>query len=150
MIRLETSQGRGIDNVQSFDVSTYDRNFANDIPRKFPRAQNRTPLSPLYNCHGLTFASRRTRIIDNPGIDRILDDDKWSEIPNPRDVLPGDIVIYFGDDGDPNHSGIIVSSAELGVPMICSKWGNAGEYVHRLNDCPLLYGPNKKFYRCRL
>ena len=68
-----------------------------------------------------------------------------------RLVLPGDIVVYYSDRGDPNHSGIVVDiSADLYLPVICSKWGNAGEFVHSLRDCPSLYGPISRFFGCTL
>lgn len=149
MIRLETSKRTGIDNLQLFEVSAFERNWANDIAKRFRNVTQRTGMSPLYNCHGLTFASRRTRITEGEGIGRILTDDCWVEIPNIRDVLPGDIVVYFSEEGDPNHSGIVVDCKEL-VPTICSKWGSAGEYIHLLNDCFPIYGPIKRFFRCRL
>jgi hypothetical protein len=149
MIRVETSKRTGIDNIQVMDVSAFERNWSVDIPKRYPRATQRTEMSPLYNCHGLTFASRRTRITDNDGIQRILADDMWTEIKE-IEVLPGDIVIYYSEEGDPNHSGVIVDVGALKVPTICSKWGTAGEFTHLLNYCPDFYGPITKYYRCRL
>ena len=64
------------------------------------------------------------------------------------DALPGDIVLYSGE-GDINHSGIVVVET-FKVPLICSKWGNAGEFIHLLNYCPDIYGPKTQFYRCQL
>lgn len=149
MIRLETSKRSGIENIQFFEVSSCERNWALDIPKRFPKVIPRTNMSAVYNCHGLTFASRRTRIVDDAAINRILSDDKWTEIDILK-VLPGDIVLYFSDEGDPNHSGLIVEADPLGVHRICSKWGSAGEYIHFLNDCPSMYGPIKRFFRCQL
>lgn len=150
MIRLETSKRTGIDNLQFFEISDFERNWAAEIPKLY-RVQQRTDMSPLYNCHGLTFACRRTRVTDTGGIARILSDDKWAEIEM-RDLLPGDIVVYYSDEGEANHSGIVVSRDEaLGIPTICSKWGSAGEFIHLLTEYPrTLYGPHQKFYRCRL
>ena len=51
----------------------------------------------------------------------------------PRDVLPGDVVVYF-TGGDAEHSGIVVG-LDL-VPLILSKWGPAHEVIHRVNECP--------------
>jgi len=149
MIRLETSKRTGIENFQLGDVSDFERNWAADIPRQYPRIVPRTDLSPLYNCHGLTFASRRTRIVEPQSIQRILTDDNWVELKL-EDVLPGDIVVYYSEEGEPNHSGIVVEVGALSVPKVCSKWGSAGEYLHILTDCPLFYGPVKRFFRCRL
>jgi hypothetical protein len=149
IIRVETSKRTGIDNIQEFELSAFERNWSAEIPKKYPRAVQRTQPSPLYNCHGLTFASRRTRIIESYSLSQIIGDDKWAEI-DIREVLAGDIVIYFSADGDANHSGVVVGIADLGVPKVFSKWGSAGEYIHLLNDCPPLYGPQTRFYRCHL
>lgn len=149
VIRLETSKRTGIDNVQVFELSRFERNWAADIPKRFRQIVQCTDMSPIYNCHGLTFASRRTRVIDVQGIERVLIDDNWVELEM-RDVLPGDIVIYYSEEGEPNHSGIVVEVFDLGVPKIRSKWGSAGEYIHLLTDVWNFYGPQKRFYRCRL
>jgi hypothetical protein len=151
MIRLETSKKTGIDNDQDSEISTFQRNWSAEIPKLHPNAKPRTGMSSVYNCHGLTFASRRTGVLDPAGLRRILKDDQWEEVKDVRDVLPGDIVVYFSDEGDANHSGIVVAcEGDLYLPIVCSKWGHAGEYLHQLSDCPSLYGPVKKFYRCRL
>lgn len=147
-IRLETSRRTGIDNHQDSELSAYHVNWARDLAARYPRAQPRTEQSPCYNCHGLTFASRRTRIEKSSGIQRILMDDDYHEILM-KDVLPGDIVIYYSETGDPNHSGVVVEfRPPLLVPIICSKWSNAGEFIHGLRDCPTIYGPEIRFYRC--
>jgi hypothetical protein len=148
-IRLETSKRTGIENAQFSDLSTFDRKWIADIPKKYPRAKPRTGPSPVYNCHGLTFASRRTRIFEGRDVQRILSDDAWLQV-NDKDVLPGDIVVYVSDDGDLSHSGIVIKITELGAPLICSKWGSAGEYIHLATDTPSIYQGIKKYYRCGL
>jgi hypothetical protein len=149
MIRLETSAATGIDNEQRTDISVYDRNLAERFARKHPWAKPRTTPSAMYNCHGMTFASPRTRITDVAGISRIVGDDKWIEIA-PKEVLPGDIVVYYDYEGDANHSVVVVASENLLVPLTCSKWGSGPEFDHSLSDCPNIYGPETKFYQCRL
>ncbi len=150
-IKLETSKRTGVPNDQQFDISPSDRQWEAEIPKRYHGMTQRTGISPIYNCHGLTFASRRARITDNAGIRAILEDDAWTEVRETKDVLPGDIVVYFAEDGDANHSGIVVANeAPLYVPVICSKWGSAGEYIHNINVGPTFWGPEKKFYRCRL
>ena len=150
MIRLETSQRTGIENWQGTEISSFNLNWARRLPKEFPQVKSRTDASPLYNCHGMTFASRRTGIESYQSLKKILTDDKYSEI-SIKEALPGDVVVYYSEQGDANHSGIIVENRPpLYVPTICSKWGNAGEFIHSLAVCPTLYGPNYKFYRCRL
>jgi hypothetical protein len=104
--------------------------------QKYPRATHR-PVDPTntYNCHGLTFASRRTRIWDSSEIQKIIRDDNYTKLAF-IEVLPGDIVVYWGEGGDAEHSGVVVSVDQLGVPMILGKWGGAHEVVHRVSECP--------------
>lgn len=148
-IRLETSARTGIDNHQETELSAFHLNWSRDIGRQHPAAKPRTAPSAKYNCHGLTFASRRTSIEKSAGIRAILSDDTYEEVAL-KDVLPGDIVIYRSETGDLNHSGVVVECGNhLVVPIVCSKWGSAGEFVHGLNDRPSLYGPQFVFYRCR-
>jgi hypothetical protein len=93
----------------------------------------------MYNCNGLTFASRRTQIWDPREIVRILREDGYEEC-SPAEVLPGDTVIYYGAQNDPIHSGIVVGTTAppLATPMVCSKWANLSEVIHPLNNCPYM------------
>lgn len=111
----------------------------------------KTRSGPLaaYNCHGFTFASRRTWIEEVAEVHKILDQDGYREIPL-DEALPGDVIVYFAENGDAEHSGIVVAAPEgiLKIPVICSKWGGYGEVIHDAN-----YGPYNtgiwKFYRIR-
>jgi hypothetical protein len=150
-IRLETSKRSGVLNDQGSEIHWGPLQYLNSLANKRPFVKKRTEPSPVFNCHGLTFASRRTKITATGDINVILKDDRWEEIPV-ENVLPGDIIIYFDADNDVNHSGIVVGIEEgLKIPLICSKWGIGCEYVHRVGDVPSeLYGPGSKYYRCRL
>lgn len=153
-IRLETSKRTGIVNNQLHDVSVVDRRFDRLFQRQFPRAIPRTTEpTVLYNCHGLTFACRRARIYIPEQIHTILKDDSYKEVAM-SEVKGGDIVLYLDNRGDVNHSGIVMNYREHDdrflVPIVCSKWGNGREYIHALNECPPIYGPQTKFYRCEL
>jgi len=100
------------------------------------------PVGPTgkYNCHGLTFASRRTAM-EGPAVEKLLSEDDYTEVTIDM-VLPGDIVIYRSGP-DVRHSGIVVR----GFPelLILSKWGTAHEAIHGVDDCP--YQGYKTFYR---
>ena len=149
MIRLETSQGTGIDNDQTGELTHQVLALHKQLKIDHPNANPRCEASVEYNCHGLTFASRRTWVFRSVDITTILTEDEYTEIEDMYDVLPGDIVIYFSANGDPNHSGIVVGSGPpLIVPHVCSKWANCGEFLHSLHDCPPMYGPIKRFFRC--
>jgi hypothetical protein len=89
----------------------------------------------------------------------MLNDDRYVTIKEHRDVKPGDVVIYYQDDGDPSHSGVVLENAPPVLledvppvynPLILSKWGSAGEAIHRLRDVPAIYGGNHQFFRCEL
>ncbi len=120
----------------------------NEIDRRPPRAgdqlllekhradfpdETHRPVGPSrqYNCHGLTFASRRTWIYNASEIQKILKEDDYKEVAE-KDVLPGDIVLYT-ENGDIEHSGIVISLDPL---RILSKWGPSQEVIHRLRECP--------------
>jgi hypothetical protein len=137
-IVVETRTARRIPNGQEFDVAPHERNMATDLPRQFPfPCVYRTAINPIYNCHGLTFASRRTWIYDADSIRNILQDDCYDRIAKEADVLPGDIVLYVTADGDIEHSGIVVSRAsQFAPPTVCSKWGKAAEVVHLASTSP--------------
>lgn len=149
-IRIETSRRRGIDNHQDAEILEGQMMWFKTLPKMHPNAIPRTKPSALFNCHGLTFASRRSKILDWRNIQRIIEDDCWKEVTL-NDVLPGDIVVYFDDEGDANHSGVVVQySKDIFTPLIVSKWGYGPEFVHKLSDVPKMYGPITKFYRCSL
>lgn len=96
----------------------------------------------------LTFACRRTRIYNPDEITKILHDDEYIEIQL-QNVKPGDIVVYYDNDGEAIHSGIIYStqSGLLNIPMVMSKWGGGHEYLHSLNNSGIYNNSIKKFYR---
>lgn len=147
-IRLQTARGTDISNDQWTEISTYERNWAATLAT--PHRQIRTALSPTYNCHGLTFASRRTRVFDTPEVQLILGDDSYTEVPI-ETVLPGDVIVYYADDGQITHSGIVVANPDQipRTPVIVSKWGSGPEIVHRYSDVHTMYRGIPKFYRCR-
>lgn len=147
-IILQTKNGRNIPNVQSHETSPFERNQYSRFERNFTSVKFRSNPNPAYNCHGLTFASRRTAITDNPSLYHILEDDRYEEIQKDN-VLPGDVILYFSDNGDIEHSGIVVSEPDryLKIPDVVSKWGRYKEVIHPANNCPYTY--NVKYYRVR-
>ncbi len=111
------------------------------LRRRFPFVDLRRPPTGLYNCHGLTFATRRTAIPDAETIQAILNDDGYRRIPL-SDVQAGDIVIYR-DGQEISHTGLVLKTVE-GYPEgttlrrteVLSKWGQAGEYYHAAGEGP--------------
>lgn len=148
MIRVETARCRGIKNGQEPHLKIGD--WRAQLVPQWPKVQFRTKATGMFNCHGLTFASRRTQINSPAELRKILEDDQYVPVKL-TDVQPGDVVLYVGANGDFNHSGIVVEYKDGMVhPLIWSKWGNGPEAVHALLDCPTAYGPNHEFYRCAL
>ena len=147
-LALETAEKNKIPNAQSREISPQELLKVKDIEKKWgEKIIPRSGPTPIYDCHGLVFASRRTRILDNASIWQIFEDDSYREIQK-EDVLPGDIVIYF-NKGDMEHSGIIItapSESSLKIPLVYSKWGKYSEVIHLQSQCP--YNQSEiKYYR---
>jgi hypothetical protein len=104
-----------------------------------------TGVCHTYNCHGLTFACRRTGISDSAEVQKILTHDGYQEVQR-KDLLAGDIVIYVSvDTNEIEHSGIIVQVDDYG-PYVLSKWGHCHEVIHRLGEC--MYDSSRvRYYR---
>lgn len=117
---------------------------AQDYRARYPECEHRpTRASLRYNCHGLTFAARRTAITESGAIQSILRDDGYQKVEW-RDVIAGDTVVYL-EEGDYSHSGIVTNADQSGnLPLIwvLSKWGHAHEVVHKLQDCPYARRPD--------
>ena len=104
-------------------------------------------ISGIYNCHGMTFASRRT------GIETltwgILKEDNYENVKN-SDILAGDTVLYLSNSGEIEHSGMVLSmdgDKNLASIFVLSKWGSGSEVIHSLYNCP--YEKSSiLFYRC--
>jgi hypothetical protein len=151
-IVLQTARGTSIDNERTNEVTRWDIGSDDEMRKKYGfGAQQRSGIDPLYNCHGLTFASRRTRVPDASSVRTMIDEDGYQEIDRNR-VLEGDVVVYYSSDGDLEHSGIIVCWPQ-GQPLqqqcrVVSKWGRGSEMIHLLQACP--YDATQiKFYRIR-
>ena len=107
-----------------------------NLKSKYPGATHRpTGPSSIYNCHGLTFAARRTGITQPAEVQKILTEDEYEEVQQAA-ARPGDIVLYYNrTNGDIEHSGIVVEKPQLGLRVL-SKWGGAHEVIHQLLECP--------------
>lgn len=146
-IQLDTARGNPIQNGQIFEISQFEKNQFLFFEKWQRNAELRSSPTPRYNCHGMTFATRRTGIFDAEEINKILAEDDYKEI-NQQHVLPGDVILYLSPEGDFEHSGIVVSppDVDLGVPKVVSKWGKYSEFVHWANNCPYAFS-NARYYR---
>jgi hypothetical protein len=155
-ITLFTRRGNEIDNIQGWELSNYQ---LSQLPTNLSRFG--PPLvkflnkegCPVYNCHGLTFGSRRTSVkASNQMINLILQDDGFDEV-TATDVQEGDVVIYTDEDGEIQHSGIVMAMLEaetlgFSIPKVWSKWGHAQEAVHHFQTLPY-ENVTAKYYRMR-
>jgi hypothetical protein len=135
-LKLETRCHNQVENeTDRRPVRAGDQELSRDYEKDYPGGKHR-PSGPgrKYNCHGLTFGSRRTWISKTSEIVKILEDDEYHKVAL-ENVMAGDIVVYV-ENGDAEHSGIVIESRPGFVPMILSKWGPAHEVIHRVNDCP--------------
>jgi hypothetical protein len=145
-LRLETRRHRHINNVLRPEASPEvmrERISLNIETRPTARPVS---ASAIYNCYGLAFASRRCAIVDEKDVEAILDDDGYRRLPwDPSAWLPGDVVIYRNNKSEIVHAGLIaqididLTSDRVNVKVI-SAWGDCGEYLHPLEDVPILLG----------
>ena len=123
-IILQTRTGRDIPNGQGEQISDFEKKQYDMVEKKYSFITPRTNPNPIYNCHGLTFASKRTWITDNESLHHVIKDDGYEEL-KVEDVLPGDIILYFSASGDIMHSAVVISEPDkhLKIPQVLSKWG---------------------------
>lgn len=109
-------------------------------------------LSATYNCYGMVFAVRRTYIKDDVDAQMILDDDEFNTVRDMKDVRPGDLIVYRDAPKDKiNHIGLVTKiaprvGADPGWDIeILSQWGETGEYFHRPEQVPAVYGTYQEY-----
>ncbi len=150
-IITQTRRGNNIENEQDITEPTYgNRLEIEDLRSEYIGAiQRSNGYSSLYNCHGMTFASRRTGIYKLIEVNKILEEDNYCEVPL-TEVLPGDVVLYYSISGDIEHSGIVIENKNhsgIRIPKILSKWGISFEMIHLVQNCPYYVGNIIKYYR---
>jgi len=142
-ILTHTRRSEEIDNESYYELSpNYVAYLHSQVPmykKAFsgPLVRFRIDVSAAYNCHGLTFASRRTCIFSSEEIRKIIEHDGYDRVDLDK-VVPGDILLYVAD-GDVEHSGVVVGIGVGLVPLILSKWGLGPEIIHPANVCPYSY-----------
>jgi len=156
-IAMETRRHVSIDNHISWmepDVGM--RLQVEALRAKYPRAYHRQ-VGPCmtYNCHGLTFASRRTGIPRSSEVQKILAHDGY-KLVRQDEAEPGDVVIYrmpLSEGGEIHHSGIVVRRAQSGQsvilpdPLVLSKWGHCHEVVHDARYCDYAENATIEYFR---
>jgi hypothetical protein len=156
-IELRTRADNPIENTQVWEHSKFEWHLLAEMLDRFKRAERVSEACPVYNCHGLTFGSRRTQI--SSSILSILEDDGFDKVASEKDVRPGDIVIYSDARGEVTHSGFVVwrntvelmAGSKTLIPMVWSKWGKGYEMIHAVGECPYYeeQGANFAYYRLK-
>jgi hypothetical protein len=151
-IALQTRLQTDIDNIQPWHYSSFEWRQLDSENEKYKRlgAEIVSEVCPVYNCHGLTFASRRTQVgeVGLVTIEKILADDGYTEVHEPNARF-GDVVVYYDQNGLAQHSGFMVGRGDYSVPRIWSKWGKGYEWVHPLGVC-MWGGMKTRFFRITL
>ncbi len=148
-IELATSRGKSIPNARRPERPPEALDAGQRLVLdNHPSARLRS-LTGTYNCIGMVFANRRT-CVEPTHVQMILDDDGYQEI-SPRDVAPGDIVIYRDGSGEISHVAVVVShEPDLAnarwKTTVLSQWGADGEYIHEYGDVHQMLGRPDKFY----
>jgi len=148
-IALQTKQKRQIKNQIALDnPPEILRHAVEDWGGRHPNAHLRS-ITSTYNCIGLVVASRRA-LVDPDQLMLALTDDGYRQIVL-NEVRPGDVVIYRRN-GRIQHAGIVVNLGQVEAQprlVLCSKWGEAGEYVHEIDDVPTIYGQATEYWTDR-
>ena len=142
-IELQTRMGNPIDNAQDppFPLGARARALTLDqaAGQEYPGACRCRPPADHYNCHGLTFANRRTGIWRSDQIRIILADDGLEPV-EASELREGDIAVYF-EGPEISHTGVVLRVIDNGPEdgrrvWILSKWGILGEYAHFVGEDP--------------
>jgi hypothetical protein len=156
-IVIQTRMGSSVGNANDGEATPFLRAQLRELDKRYPSpsAIPRTDIITSYNCHGLTFGSRRSRIDDDRDIQKILREDKYAPVDRSQ-VQPGDVILYVLPNGFIEHSGIIVMAGytphhdhKPSNPedhfLVLSKWGQGKEMLHREWMCP--YSGRHEFWR---
>jgi hypothetical protein len=155
-IELRTRSNTAIDNLQVWEHSRMEWNQLAEPLARFTKAERVSEACPVYNCHGLTFGSRRTQV--TPSVLPILEDDGFDPVSE-KEARAGDIVLYSTARGEVIHSGFVVARKpielspghQFSIPIIWSKWGKGFEMIHAVSECPYLddEGNSTSFFRLK-
>lgn len=151
VLNLHTAERNDIENEQFKFISKFELSMISSFENDYSLAKFKGEPTAIYNCHGMTFACKRTGIFSDSEIEKILKDDKYIEIKDEKDVMAGDIIIYYNESGI-THSGIVIgiekgqSVNDLTSVTVLSKWAKHKEVIHNANYSPYSSGL-KKYWR---
>lgn len=82
-----------------------------------------------YNCHGWVFTAGQYWLRSG-AIESILKDNDYQAVAKPQ---PGDVAVFRNSTGEVTHTGLVRGMSDR-LPLIESKWGQMGRYVHTSED----------------
>ncbi len=82
------------------------------------------------NCHGWVFTGGKF-LVSGLSVDLILNDNGYTLTEQP---VAGDVIIYRSPEGKAVHTGVVRALLDDGTPLIESKWGVGGRFLHRPLD----------------
>lgn len=128
--------------------------IAAEIPHSIVSHQSQHDLT-RFTCvmHVLGFAgqNRYAEVATLPGhnvyagkefVEWLIDSGSLTEVTAEQAVV-GSIAMYFDDDGDFTHVGLLVSHGR-----VQSKWGTVALYEHDLFEVPSNYGSTVRYFAC--
>lgn len=108
------------------DLLQWEADYLLNDPHYAQQFIRTAPPEPLYNCHGFTFA-RAQRAIDEDEVGQLLKSNRYRKVTFP---VSGDVVVYYDNNGNICHSGIVKATGRQGFVLVESKWGTAGRFLH--------------------
>ena len=138
---LVTDQGRAIPLFRSLVQGPVEIESLDSHSAAWRNVKRVAAADRKANCHGWVFAAGEY-LVEAEHVDWILRDNGYHTVEQPQ---AGDLIIYRYDDGTPMHSGIVRLVQNDGTPVIESKWGLGGRYLHPPEN-PLYHG-RIEYYR---
>jgi hypothetical protein len=142
-----TDQGRQVhlfelkpESRESFDVTGDQGLITSDTPVPY-RSIRLTEADGQSNCVGWIFTGGH-HLLQCSDVEMILEDNGYQQVKAPR---AGDLVIYRNDGEAITHAGRVAFILNEGQPMIESKWGYQGVFLHLPDGSP--FGLNWAYYR---
>ena len=149
-LKLETRARRQIRNNPRIEPDPALLKIKLQIHQTAHPAATLRSATAVYNCFGMVFASRRTCILEEDEVQKILRDDEYRPTTL-AGLKEGDLVVYGTARGRTDHVGI-VTAFDLTDPStvwVLSQWGQVGEWKHEINDVPPLLGQPTAFWTDR-
>lgn len=138
---IETANGRSVDVLTAGSELTQSQITNFNSAYDYDGNIRMSGPTSIYNCH--SYAWYRHSSTNPYWIDSISQFKLDSACTRVSSAQTYDIIVYVDANGDPLHSGVVYSVDSSGDLTVCSKWGQAGVYLHAVNNVPLDYCSNQ-------